>query len=76
MYIYIYAYICIDTTFHLFSGDNLIEIRKFLTHLMPSDNHNLNPFSPKEQEDFNIQCNLAKVLSSMSGTFSLFNIYS
>ena len=56
---------------HHIRGDGLIEIRKFLTYLLPADNHNLNPFSPKEAVDFEAQCNLAKVLCSMSGTVYL-----
>ena len=55
---------------HHIRGDGLIEIRKFLTYLLPADNHNLNPFSPKEAVDFEAQCNLAKVLCSMSGVYS------
>jgi hypothetical protein len=49
-------------------GDGFVEVRKFLTYLLPADDHELNPFTPKDEGQFRTQCNLAKVLSTMTQT--------
>ena len=47
--------------------DGMIEVRAFLTAILATGNSKLNPFLPKDAEEFQAQRNIAKVLSNMSG---------
>lgn len=48
-------------------SDGLIEVRPFLIALLTAGDNVLNPFLPKDPEEFTAQCSLAQVLSSMTG---------